>query len=425
MKAQSGIDRNRPLRVLHSFPFRLGRERICTIAWYEIDRVTEAGAEMVVMAGDCVRPFKQKIQVSKTLTWGELRLPFRFFGTRRIAAIHDFLVARRLPALKNSIDIIHTWPMAALRTIRAAKQLGIPVALERCNAHTRFAYEVVQKECERIGVQLPPGHEHAYNAGVLEQEEKEYAEADALLCPSDFTLRSFLDRGFPRERLVRFIYGVDEKVFFPSQRRRDPKENLKMIFVGVCAVRKGLHFALEAWLKSEASKTGKFFIAGDFIPAYREKLAPMLAHPSVQILGHRKDVPELMRECDMFVLPTIEEGFCLVCTEAMASGCVPLVSEACTDLCRHNENSLVHHIADVEMLSQHITLLHQNRGLLEKLRSEGLRFVPEINWTAAGRQLLQAYGEIIALKATRTAGPQCELLAQQPEKTVISPFIRK
>ncbi len=74
-----------------------------------------------------------------------------------------------------------------------------------------------------------------------------------------------------------------------------------MISVGVCAVRKGLHYALEAWLNSPASKTGTFLIAGEFVPAYREKLAPMLAQPSVQVLGHRTDVPELLKKSDVLV----------------------------------------------------------------------------------------------------------------------------
>jgi glycosyltransferase involved in cell wall biosynthesis len=395
-------DQNTKLRVLHSFPHRLGMSRICTTAWYEIDSVAEAGAEMRVMAGDSVRPFPRPVHVEKTLSWGRFRLPYRVFGTRRMCILHDWLVSRRLPHLAGQVDIIHAWPLGALRTIKVAKRLGIPVALERCNAHTRFAYEVVRKECGRIGVPLPPGHEHAFNPAVLELEEKEYSLADALLCPSDFTVNTFIDQGFPRERLVRFIYGVDEERFCPSNKPRDPNAGLKMIFVGVCAVRKGLHFALEAWLRSTASKNGRFLIAGDFLPAYREKLAPMLAHRSVEVLAHRNDVPELMRECDLLVLPSIEEGFGLVCTEAMASGCVPLVSDACTDLCRHLDNALVHHVGDVERLREHITLLHNDRALLGKLRSAGLSNVPEINWAAAGRKLLQAYIEIVEANSGTT-----------------------
>jgi glycosyltransferase involved in cell wall biosynthesis len=298
--------------------------------------------------------------------------------------------------MAGQIDIVHTWPIGAVHTLKAAARLGIPTVLERCNAHTRFAMEVVDAECKRLGVPLPPDHEHAINLELLAREEEEYDLADRLLCPSDFVVKTFLDKGFAREKLARHIYGFDEKVFHPSPQPRDSKRGLTMISVGVCAVRKGLHFALEAWLESPASRDGTFLIAGEFLPAYREKLAPMLAHPSVKALGHRNDVSELVRNSDILVLPSIEEGFGLVCTEAMASGCVPLVSEACTDLCRHMENAMVHPIADVKALSRHITLLHEDRALLGRLREAGLRFAPEATWDAAGVKLLDCYREVIA-----------------------------
>ena len=50
-----------------------------------------------------------------------------------------------------------------------------------------------------------------------------------------------------------------------------------MLFVGVCAVRKGVHFALEAWLGSPACQDGTFLIAGEFLPDYQQKLAAMLS----------------------------------------------------------------------------------------------------------------------------------------------------
>src|SRR5262249_22783176 len=139
-----------------------------------------------------------------------------------------------------------------------------------------------------------------------------------------------------------------------------------------------------------------FLIAGEFIPDYEKKLAPMLAHPSVRALGHRNDVPQLMRKSDVMILPTIEEGFGLVCTEAMGSGCVPLVSEACTDLCRHMENSLVHRVADVEALTEQITMLYRDRALLARLREGSLRTAPQTTWDAAGVRLVNAYREVIA-----------------------------
>jgi glycosyltransferase involved in cell wall biosynthesis len=383
------------LKVLYSFPHKLGADRICYTAWQQVNGLAFAGADLLVMPGVLHRAVPDGVKVDTTLAWGKLRISYKLIGRMRACALHDRIVARRIEKLSNKIDIIHTWALGAEETLKAAARLGIPTVLERPNAHTRFAYEVVQKECDKLGMILPPDHEHAYNLEILNKEETEYKLADKLLCPSDFVVQTFLDQGIPKEKLVRHIYGYDEKRFYPDDKPREPRRGLTMLSVGVVAVRKGQHYALEAWLKSPASKAGTFMIAGEVLPDYRKVLGPMLKHPSVKVLGHRTDVPELMRQSDILVLPSIEEGFGLVCTEAMGSGCVPLVSDACTDICQHMENALVHHVGDDEALSQHITLLHEDRALLKKLRENGLRILPAITWNAAGVKLLQVYKDII------------------------------
>ncbi len=327
----------------------------------------------------------------------------------RACALHDFVVSRRVEALAGNIDVIHTWPLGALRTLEVANRLGIVTVLERPNAHTRFAYEAVERECERLRVPLPRRHEHAYQPDVLRKEEAEYRLATRLLCPSEFTLRTFLDQGFPRHQLARHFYGYDEQIYYPNGAvQRNGSSGLRMLFVGVCAVRKGLHYALEAWLRSPASRDGTFQIAGAFLPAYHQRLITMLSHPSVQVLGHRRDIASLMRCSDVLVLPSIEEGFGLVCTEAMGSGCVPLVSEACTDICEHNVNALVHPIGDVSALESHITMLWESRSLLARLRARGLETAPKITWTAAGRRLLDVYRDLISVGKSVTSEAQIE-----------------
>ena len=169
-----------------------------------------------------------------------------------------------------------------------------------------------------------------------------------------------------------------------------------MLFVGVAAVRKGLHFALEAWVRSPASEHGRFRIAGEFLPEYADKLADLLAHPSVEALGHSDDVPTLMRSSDVLVLPSIEEGFGLVCVEALGSGCVPMVSDACTDVCRHDVNALVHAVGDVDALTAQFTSLHEDRGRLERLRAEALVSAPGLTWTRAGARLVDVYESVVA-----------------------------
>src|SRR5258708_11421548 len=191
---------------------------------------------------------------------------------------------------------------------------------------------------------MPPGHEQEYNLDVLKREEIEYALADYLLCPSDFVAKTFLDRGFSAHKLVRHQYGFDDKVFFSIEKSRQKKKGLTVLFAGGCAPRKGLHYALDAWLKSPAHQTGKFLIAGEFVPGYAEFLSSQLSHPSVHVLGHRSDMAALMQNSDVLILPSIAEGSALVTAEARGCGCVLLVSDASGAICKHLENALVHHV---------------------------------------------------------------------------------
>jgi glycosyltransferase involved in cell wall biosynthesis len=350
------------------------------------------------------------IRTRPTLACGKFRIPYRLIGMWRALRLHDRIVARRIENLADQVDIVHAWPSAALETLKSAHKIGVPVVLERPNAHTRYAFGAVQRECGRLGITLPPGYDHAFNAEALEREEQEYQLADALLCPSDFVTKTFLDEGFEPSKLIRHQYGYDPALYFPAPGRRGSGAGLTMLFAGLCAVRKGLHFALEAWLASPASKEGRFLIAGNFLPAYAEKLAPMLSHPSIHVLGHRQDIPELMRNSDILVLPSIEEGSALVTLEARGSGCVLLVSEASGAICRNGENALVHRVGDVRTLTQQITVLHEDRALLERLREASLATVHEITWSAAGLKLLEAYRAVLDRKS-RLAATTAQLVS--------------
>jgi D-inositol-3-phosphate glycosyltransferase len=382
--------------VLYSFPHRLGAARICYTAWQQVNGLAEAGADVLVFPGSLSRPVREAVRVRPTLAWGAVRVPYKLLGSRALD-LHDRMVARRLPRLAGEIDIVHTWPQGALHTLECAARLGIPTVLERPGAHTRFVFETVRQECRRLGVELPPNHEYVYSTRSLQREEAEFELADYLLCPSEFVVWTHRINGVPQEKLVRHTYGFDERVYYPGPSTNED-HGLRVLFVGLCAVAKGLHFALEAWLKSPASETGTLRIAGTFLPSYQEKLAPMLAHPSIRVLGHRSDVPELMRKGDILVLPSLAEGFGLVIAEAMASGCVPLASDGCTEICRHMQTGLVHRAGDVKTLSDQITMLHEDHTLLAKLRAECLRRAPGLTWTVAGERLLDVYREVLTAK---------------------------
>lgn len=350
----------------------------------------------MVFPGAVHRPLPANIKVWPTLAWGRLRIPYKMLGTMRTCALHDYIVSRRIERMVGKIDIIHTWPQGALYTLKAAARLGIPTVLERPNAHTRFAYEVVQKECEKVGVPLPPDHEHAYKHDVLAKEEEEYRLADRILCPSEFVARTFIEKGYEKDKIAIYRYGHMEKSCYPRDGQREENAGLTMLFAAGCAPRKGLHYALEAWLQSPAHKDGTFLIAGDFVPGYAEKLSSMLTHPSVRLIGYRKDLHDVMRQSDLLVLPSVEEGSALVTWDGRGCGCVLLVSDATGAPCTHMESGLIHKAGDVDTLAKHITMLHEDRGLLQRLRANSLITMDKMT---GGESLLQAYRQILDKKS--------------------------
>jgi glycosyltransferase involved in cell wall biosynthesis len=312
--------------------------------------------------------------------------------------LHDRIVARRLRTMAGKIDLVHCFALGSLETMRVARKLGIPTVLERCNAHTRFAYEVVDQECRKLGITMPPDHPHAFNETNLRREEAEYNAADYIFCPSDFVARTFEERGFPSDKLVRFRYGHDAGICrLPDVENKHVKDGLTVLFAAQCAPRKGLHYALEAWLKSSASQNGKFFIVGEFIPGYAEMLGTLLSHPGISRLGYRSDLTEIMHTSDVMVLPSIEEGSALVTYDARAAGCVLLVSDSTGAVCKHGENALVHSTGDVETLSGHFTSLNNDRDLLSRLRASSLATAGELTWEAAGRDMMKAYRHMISV----------------------------
>jgi glycosyltransferase involved in cell wall biosynthesis len=382
------------MRVLYSFPHKIGADRICYTAWQQVRGLAAAGVDVLLFTGAVSRPLPSSVEVETTLSLGKLRIPYKLLGKLRALALHDHIVAKRLPRLKGQIDVVHLWPCAALETINAAKRLGIPTVLERPNAHTRFCYEIVAAEHKRIGIETPHG-DYQPSDSVLAREEAEFQACDFLLCASEFAARSFLDLGFGNERILRHRYGFDDKEFFPGEEIREREQRFTALFVGVDAVRKGLHLAMQAWLCSPACKDGVFFIAGELTQEFKLRFAFELSHSSIVQLGHRHDVPSLMRAADVLLMPSIEEGFALVCAEAIGVGCVPLASTACTEMCRHGENALVHTVGDSSTLRHHIAQLYERPELLARLRAGALRSRAELTWTKAGYALRDAYNGAI------------------------------
>ena len=382
------------IKLLYSFPLKIGAGQICNTAWQQVEELSKLAIDIHLFTGSQSRQFTKSIEIVKTLHIGSLRIPNKLTGIFLACRIHDYLASRYVAKNHGSIDIIHGWPLASLRTIRVAKKYGIPFLLERPNAHTQFAFDEVKKECEKHGFSQPKGHEHNYNPKRLSIELNEYNECTRLLCPSDFVKRTFIEKGFEEKKLLRHQYGCDPDRFFPLPQR--PTDNkFRAIFAGWCAPRKGLHYALNAWFDSGAHKVGTLYICGSFIPEYKKSLSALLSHKSIKVLGHCNEIDKFFQKCDVFILPSIEEGSALVTYEAKRCGCILLVSDASGAIARHGHDSLIHTSRDVATLTRQLQMLISEPATLARLRENSLSETDTLTWKFAATTLMQAYSSSI------------------------------
>lgn len=386
---------NRGLRVLYSFPHRLGRPGIGTTAWHQAVGVARAGGRVELYCGSCERSVPGVAAVYETMEVAGIPLPYRAMGLDRAMSWHDWRVARALTRRPAAFDIVHCWPSGALRTLAAARMLGVPSVLERPSSHTAHVYEVAGRECERLGLTLHERHYGAANPRRLAREEAEYELAQALLCPSAFAASTFAKRGYDASRLKLHQYGYDPEVFYAPQRNGQMRRPLNAVYVGECFPLKGLHLALRAWLGSSAARNGRFRICGRFMPHYRNVLSSELSDPSIEMVGFVSDVASIMRQSDVLVLPSLSEGSALVTYEGRACGLVLMVSDAAGAKCSHMQDSVVHPAGNVDVLRQQFDMLVQNPELLLRLRRASIMGLPELTWDRAAARLMEIYCDVI------------------------------
>lgn len=135
--------------------------------------------------------------------------------------------------------------------------------------------------------------------------------------------------------------GVDLSRF-PAQCNREDKrkelglcdKDFAILAVGELNNNKN-HIVLVKALK-ELPNNVKLFIAGkgplhDKLLSEANKLG---VNDRLKLLGYRSDIPELMKACDLFCMPSLREGLPVSLIEAVASGCPSLASSirGCSDV---------------------------------------------------------------------------------------------
>lgn len=111
---------------------------------------------------------------------------------------------------------------------------------------------------------------------------------------------------------------------------RKPTGTLLLTMVGRLAVEKGHGVLIEALpeiVRRHPDARCWFVGTGPLEGALRQQIREHGLDDQVRLLGHRDDVTPILAQTDVFVLPSLYEGFCNALTEAMRAACCVVASE--------------------------------------------------------------------------------------------------
>lgn len=155
-------------------------------------------------------------------------------------------------------------------------------------------------------------------ADLVAAEAREHALAHRIVVGGRFARDTLVAEGIAPEKIRVNPYGVDWARFQPAANPVAPARPFRFLYVGSVSARKGVPVLLEAWRRL-ALKDAELWVAGGIGDAER-RLIPDL--PGLRLLGQvpRAQIPALYAQADVFVLPSLFEGFGLVLLEALAAG---------------------------------------------------------------------------------------------------------
>jgi glycosyltransferase involved in cell wall biosynthesis len=104
------------------------------------------------------------------------------------------------------------------------------------------------------------------------------------------------------------------------------------------------------------------------------------------------DEPEsFFKSADLFVLPSVQDGFGMVVLEAMACGVPVIVTEnvGAKDFVKNGVNGLLIEPLSEEEISNAIFLFYENRDLSFQMGREARKQALQIKWEKYQKQLLE------------------------------------
>jgi glycosyltransferase involved in cell wall biosynthesis len=166
--------------------------------------------------------------------------------------------------------------------------------------------------------------EASYDEAAAKAYADDIAMCDGIIAASSFSIRSLFPTGAPDKPVCVIPYGSKLRAIDATESRRGGASKIVLLTVCQLTQRKGMHWAFEAMdrLPNELRERFEWRIVSNHGDPAIAALKPSNA-VFLRNLSDRELAAEL-RSADLFVLPSIVEGFGLVFVEALSQG-TPIV----------------------------------------------------------------------------------------------------
>ncbi len=284
-------------------------------------------------------------------------------------------------------DVVNGWCSTSLLTLRAARRRGLPAVLQTGSAHIETQAELIAEERRRLG--LPPAVTHP---AVIRRALAEYETADLIIVPSRFVRDTFVRRGVAAAKLAVVPETAMARTEPPPERTQRVRP--RILFVGQVDARKGIAYLIDAFRLLDGQATLR--LVG---PVDRRLLGRLSSLPDgVELVGPRsgEGLAAEFRDADMFVLPSVEDGFGLVTVEAMAAGLPVIVSDhaGSADLIDDGTNGFVVPARDARALAARLEALVRDPRLRARMGDAARATASARTWEAYGADMEQAYARL-------------------------------
>lgn len=133
----------------------------------------------------------------------------------------------------------------------------------------------------------------------------------------------------PEEKIIIIGGGYNSEIFYPSFEKE--REKVKLVYAGKISYSKGLLSIIKAINKIDNKYNIEFVLAGSGTGVQYEniKRLAMESNKDIKLLGEltQKELAEVFRDSDIFLMPSYYEGLSLVTIEALACGLYVISNE--------------------------------------------------------------------------------------------------